>query len=185
MRFITAGACSKLACESRLIERWALVTMATQQINVATICGVTGQAIADLFRWWRAFAPQPSVVDDFGMQLLANGVRPPIVYSCEWIDHWLMGDEVPGPGAVPGNRFEATCGTRAEAALWADRCGVQFPEQHWLAARLREAAEAWRPLVHDGVVVVARQVLGASTTDEEISATLETVAAWVSRLQNS
>ena len=102
------------------------------------------------------------------------------VYFAEWIDRWLTGSTVPGPGAVVGHRFEATCATAVEAAKLAECCGTQWDEQRWLAARLREAAAAWEPLVGPTVVVVLREVLGGSTMDEEVVASLVGVPAWLS-----
>jgi hypothetical protein len=101
------------------------------------------------------------------------------------VARWLMGNEVPGPGAVDGKRFQVTCLSPGQALSWAGQCGSQFPEQQWLASRLREAAEGWVSVAEPLAVVVVREVLGASTTDDEIRAALRGVPNWLSGEQNT
>ena len=115
----------------------------------------------------------------FCQSLRENGTSLPILYFSEWIDRWLMGDHVPGPGMVEGRRFQATCLTREEAIDWAGRCGDQHQEQTWLAARLREAASAWCELADGALIVVVREVLEGSTTDDEVHASLRSLPAWL------
>lgn len=103
----------------------------------------------------------------------------PIVYFCEWVDCWLMGDLVPGPDPVEGRRCQVTCFSTEQAMAWADRCGHQFPEQEWLATRLREAVIAWGGIERRAVVVV-REVFDASTTHEQVEASLGVVPDWLS-----
>jgi hypothetical protein len=91
-----------------------------------------------------------------------------------------MGDWVPGPGAVDGKRFQVACLSPRQTLAWAGQCGGQLPEQRWLAGRLREAAEGWGTVAERRVVVVVREVLGASTTDEELNASLRGVPDWLS-----
>src|SRR4051812_29065180 len=118
--------------------------MATQRLTVASIAGKAGAMIEALFQSWRGTAkPDPAAVDGFCAQLRAHGVALPVLYFGEWVDRWLMGDVVPGPGAVAGRQYQAACLSPAQALQWAERCGEQFPEQQWLASRLREAAGAW------------------------------------------
>src|SRR5262249_3964691 len=129
--------------------------MATQRIIIAKVGGQAGTAVARLFRRWtdtrslgdndyRSSELWPETVcreiDRFAELLRENATDLSVSYFSEWIDHWLMGDEVPGPGAVCGKRFEASCSSPAEAEAWAAKCPEQFPEQEWLATRLREAA---------------------------------------------
>ena len=90
-----------------------------------------------------------------------------------------MGDKVPGPGAVEGRRFEVTCFSPEEAVDWAHRCGNQFQEQEWLAARLREAASAWSGLTDRLIVVLVREVFDASTREEEVQTALGVVPTWL------
>jgi hypothetical protein len=103
------------------------------------------------------------------------------MYFAEWVDRWLMGDLVPGPGAVEGRRFQATCLSPPLALQWADQCGSQVAEQNWLANRLREAASGWCEGAGPYVLVVVREVFGPSATDEELQAAAGTIPAWLSQ----
>jgi hypothetical protein len=93
-----------------------------------------------------------------------------------------MGNLVPGPNAVEGRRFQAACLSPEQAVAWASQCGDQFSEQEWLAARLREAAAGWGTVAEQYAVVVIREVLGGSTTDEEVQASLDSVPEWLASL---
>jgi hypothetical protein len=164
------------------------MAMATQRLTLATVAGDAGRAVGE---WFRACHSTDATsveavpgleIDELGERLRSNGAALPVVYFCEWIDRWLMGDLVPGPGAIAGRRFQVSCLSPEEAVEWAGRCGEQFPEQLWLASRLREAAAAWQPLAGPAVVVVLREVLGASATDEEVLASLRGVPPWLSEL---
>lgn len=152
--------------------------MATQRILIATIAGEAGQKVAGLFRKWHStdgVSEQDAVrsaVDAFAKQLQDRGGIPPVIYYCEWFDLWSMGDLIDFGTVVGGKRFEASCGSRREAMVWAEHYSNQFPEDQWLTMRLREAAEAWQLLAEPAVVVILRQVLGASFTDEEVMASL-------------
>src|SRR5262249_3266120 len=154
--------------------------MATQRLTVATVGGASAVAVAALVRSLRT-ASDPATVDRFCTALREHGMSLPIVYFCEWLDRWLMGDLVTGPEAVEGRQFQATCISPEQALAWADRCPCQFSEQHWLAARLREAAAVWAA-GEPRVVIVIRKALGASTTDEEVKESLRMVPEWLSAL---
>jgi hypothetical protein len=157
--------------------------MATQRLTVATLAGDTASAVLARFEAWRADPdPDPDAVDHIAAALRDNALSLPVVFFSEWVDRWLMGDRLPGPGAVAGRRFEATCFTPAEAMAWAGRCGRQHPEEAWLAARLREAAAAWELVAGPRVVVVLREAVGGSTTDEEVQESLQGVPAWLASL---
>ena len=128
--------------------------MATQHLTVATFAGESAVAVTDLFRLLRTDYDL-AAVDRFCATLRDNGRSLPVVYFCEWVDRWLMGDLVPGPDAAEGRKYQATCLSPEQAIAWAERCGHQFPEQEWLAARfgddwsgrvddLGRRREAWR-----------------------------------------
>ena len=153
--------------------------MATQRLTVATLAGQAAAAVADRFRQWRN-VPAPDALDRFCAAVREHALSLPIVYFAEWVDRWLMGDDVPGPGAVEGRQFQATCLSPAQANAWAARCGSQFVEQGWLAARLREAAAGCGTVADEYAVVVIREAVRPSTTDEEVSAALSGVPAWLS-----
>lgn len=157
--------------------------MATQRLIVATLAGDSADAVAARFRSWAAH-PDAAAVDRFCDGLRKHGNSLPVVYFCEWIDRWLMGNLVPGPGCVDGKRYQATCLTPEEAVSWSERFVQQFAEQEWLAARFREAAAVWGTVTERAVVVV-REVIGASSTDEEVEGSLHTIPAWLSELFGS
>ncbi len=157
--------------------------MASQRLFIATLVGDAAAATGNLFLSWRssASAVDTVAVDRFCAALRDNGTSLPIVYFSEWIDRWLMGDRVPGPGTVEGVRFQSSCFSRKEAIDWAGRCGNQHQEQDWLAARLREAASAWSGVADHVVVAVVREALDGSTLDEEVWASLGVVPAWLAK----
>ena len=153
--------------------------MATQRLTVATLAGHSATAVAAQFERWRS-ASDPAAVDRICGSLCEHSLSLPVVYFAEWVDRWLMGNLVPGPGAVEGRRFQATCLTPAQATEWADECGSQFAEQGWLASRLREAAAGWGGIAEPYSVVVFREAVGASATDDEVQAAADSVPAWLS-----
>jgi hypothetical protein len=152
--------------------------MATQRLTVATLVGESAAVATALVRTWRS-GYDAAVVDRFCDTLRANGLSLPIIYFCEWVDRWLTGDLVPGPGAVDGRRYQVTCLSAEQALAWAGRCGHQFVEQEYLAARLREAAVGWGGDERLAIVIV-REVLGGTTTDDEVEASLSVVPEWLS-----
>jgi hypothetical protein len=145
--------------------------MAKQRLTVAVLVGESAAVVATLFRSWRA-SSDPAAVDRFCVALRENALSLPIIYFCEWLDGWLMGDLVPGSEAVQGGQYQAACFFPEQALALADECGHQFPEQQWLASRLREAATGCGGAEHRSVVVV-REVFGHSTTDEDVKASLD------------
>ena len=153
--------------------------MATQRLTVATLAGQAATAVVAQFERWRS-APDPTAVDRLCASIREHALSLPVVYFAEWVDRWLMGDLVPGPGAVEGRRFQAACLAPAQATAWADRCGSQFAEQRWLASRLREAAAGWGGVAEPYAVVVVREAVGASATDDEVQATARSIPAWLS-----
>ncbi|MBX9579722.1 MAG: hypothetical protein K2X87_05380 [Gemmataceae bacterium] len=152
--------------------------MATQRLTAATLAGPAATAVAARFERWRA-VPDPAAVDQLCETIRGHALSLPVVYFAEWVDRWLMGDSIPGPGKVEGRQVQATCLSPTQATTWADRCGRQFAEQGWLAARLREAAAGWGPRVQPLAVVVTREVVGPMTTDDEVVASLSGVPAWL------
>lgn len=118
-------------------------------------------------------------VNRFCVALREHSLSLSVVYFAEWVDRWLMGDEVPGPDAVEGRRYSAVCLSPEQAMAWADGRANQFSEQHWFASRLREAATAWDADAGK-VVVILREVVGASASDVEVC--MAGVPEWLSAL---
>jgi hypothetical protein len=157
--------------------------VATQRLMLATIIGESATATARLFQSWQTAdqGADPADVDRFCAVLRENGAALPIVYFCEWVDAWLMGDLLPAATAAQGHRFQAACLTPEQAVEWAGRCGHQFPEQDWLASRLREAVGAWDVLAAQRLILLVREVLGGSITDDEVRHSLKIVPDWLRR----
>lgn len=159
-----------------------LRTMAVQRLIIAKITGDAGRAVLNLFAQLRqadADARIADAVDRFCENLRANAYVLPVIYYSEWIDRWLMGDSILLTPPVEGKRFQACCMTSSQALERAAECRTQFPEQEWLSAHLREAAESWKPLVGESTIVLLREVFGPSTLDEEITASLQVVPDWI------
>jgi hypothetical protein len=152
--------------------------VATQRLTVATLAGRAAVAVSARFEQWRS-APDIEAVDRMCASLREHALDLPMVYFAEWVDRWLMGDLVPGPGAVEGRRSQATCLSPTEALGWAGRCGSQFAEQGWFAGRLREAAAGWGGVGEPYAVVVVREAVGASATDDEVQAAADRLPAWL------
>jgi hypothetical protein len=159
----------------------------TQRMTLATVAGEAARVISGLFDRWRALAGdeehnerRSQEIDTFCSQLRANGHARQVLYFTEWIDTWLLGNVLLGPQPFWARRFQTASFSREEAKAWAERCGEQFQEQVWLAARLREAAQVWQPLPSaPSVVVVIREVLGVSISDEDIIPSLGVVPSWL------
>src|SRR5262245_22846438 len=132
--------------------------MATQRIVVATIAGESAGNVEATYREWQE-RPDQSAIDQFCVALREHGMSLPVVYYCEWADHWLMGDMIAEPW-VTGKRYSFACLTPETAQAWSAKCVRQYQEQEWLLCRLREAADGWEGLVKQRILVVVREVLG-------------------------
>lgn len=158
--------------------------MATQRLSIATIAGEAADIIASRFVHWR-HSPDTSAIDSFCDALRNQGHTLPVIYFCEWIDYWLMGDMVPGPDAIEGRQFQIACLTPEQAQAWSDSVGNQHQEQEWLATRLREAAKEWGVIADKRMIVVIREVLGPSASDEEVQISLNNVPEWLSAFRSA
>jgi len=149
-----------------------------QRMTVATLAGDAADA-AFAFFLALGTSSDPVALDAFCDAVNDNRLSLPIVYFCEWVDRWLMGDRVPGPAAQQGKQYQASCMTPAEANAWAEKCGTQFQEELSFAARLREAALGWGTVTDRYALVVTRDVLHISTGDDEVEASLSGVPSWL------
>ncbi len=157
--------------------------MATQRLTVATLTGAAAEAVADQFAGWRT-TPNPVAVDQFCLGLRDHAPSLAVAYFAEWVDRWLMGDLVPGPGTVEARQFQATVMSPEQAVTWAARCRDEVREEKWLATQLRTAREAATDTKWD-VVVVVREVTGPSATDEEIRAAADLMPNWLRSREKS
>src|SRR5262245_172822 len=128
----------------------------TQLVTVVSIGGTAGVLIAKLFDQWRSAvnAIDRDRVDRLCESVCAHKAELPILHFCEWIDHWLSGNDLPGPGAVEGKVFSATSLTPNQAFELAGKINKQFDEQIWFGTRLREAADRWDKLVESRIILI-------------------------------
>jgi hypothetical protein len=64
--------------------------------TVATLAGQAAHAVAARSQQWHAI-PDAEAVDRLCVSLRENALSLAILYFAEWVDRWLMGDDVPGP----------------------------------------------------------------------------------------
>lgn len=152
--------------------------MATQRLTIAVIAGESAAAVVARFRSLESH-PDAAALDRFCAALRANGLSLPIVYFCEWLDHWLMGDMVPEPGLLEGKKYQAFCFSPGQAATWARQCRSLNPEEKWLAFRLQESAVAWELVAQNRAIVLVRESVGPSTTDDDVKKSLKIVPQWL------
>jgi hypothetical protein len=182
--------------------------LATQRITVAKIGGVAADIVIRRLREWSAArqtadwnswsADQwPKHVreqaGEFANQLRAHALAPPVIHFIEWADMWSMGDlfsrwltlpESPSPFVVYSHQFEIYgYGLPDEGRLdkYLGTAGPQqFWESDWYIRRLREAIEAWHALAERAVLVVLRQAIDVSVSDEAVSLSLTKIPDWLS-----
>jgi len=90
-----------------------------------------------------------------------------------------MGDALPGPSKREGKDFQFAVFDRVSALDWAKRCGDQFEEEAWFAARLNEAVAVREIIIADRAIIVIREVLGCSTSDDEVRDSLSSIPSWL------
>jgi hypothetical protein len=182
--------------------------MASQCITIAKIGGISGDVVLQRFREWSAArqTDDPSLsspeqwpenlrkeADEFAERLRAHGFAPPVVHFVEWSDTWSMGDlfkrwltpaDGPMPYAMHANLYEIFAyGLPDENRLGhylASAGPQQWTETDWFVRRLHEAVEAWEARVDRAVIVVLRRVVDGSVLDEQVTASLQNAATWLS-----
>lgn len=181
--------------------------MATQRITVAKIGGAASEAVALRFREWAKLRrlDKPNEVsssqwpsdardsaDRFVSSLRANAMVPPVIHFAEWIDLWSMFDTfrrwlTPPDGAEPGyihtGRSELYCYALPDggrlASYLAEAGSQQWRETDRHIWHLREAVRAWETLVDRSVIVVLREAIDGSVSDEEVSTSQKVIPAWL------
>jgi hypothetical protein len=168
--------------------------MATQRLVLLKIVGESGRVVAERCRAW--VARQSAAPDDLDLKneigrfaevLDAQRTELPVVYYSGWLDRWSTGQDFSTPfterggvALVSAGRFTDIYATdRPADMLTLPVQGWQFAEQTLLASRLREAATEWDSLVSEGALVLLRQVVGASTGDDEITTAATIVPGWL------
>jgi hypothetical protein len=154
--------------------------MPTQRMTIATLTGLAASTVMDQFEQWQTY-PDPLALDKLCESIPSNAEALSIIYFNQWIDCWLMGNDLCGPDALDGKRFQLTCITATLAKEWAARCGKQFAEHQWLATRLTEAADCRGDLAQPYAVLVIREVIGPSRSEDEIQDAANTLPAWLTQ----
>jgi hypothetical protein len=173
--------------------------MAAQRIVLSKVAGAAAVHIRTQFQRWQSAligcgkeAPPGSHeipvsvrnrIDQFANALREHAAQPPVVYYSEWADLWSGGDLLPGlyspePVTISGTRVEACCHEADQVQAAIARL-PQTQEEAWLQARLREALDAWQELLDDQVLIVIREPLGGSVTDDGLTASLTGVPEWL------
>jgi hypothetical protein len=171
------------------------------------LAGVGSDWIADRLESWAAqrttdsaceWSPEqwPETVrrqaDHFASQLRDHATPPPVMHSVEWIDRWsgfdLFHRWLPPGGKFPklmvlGDRFEVY-GYRLpdDGQLLnhlSEALNLQWQEQEWFVSHLREAIKAWDGLIDRCLILVLRDVIGASVEDEDIVEGLAKMPRWL------
>ena len=119
-------------------------------------------------------------LDKFVLRLKAHQADFPVCYYCEWIDTWSMGDEFEGSLRVVGQRFEVTCFSPEEAVERSKQIRGEWREQKWMAARLKEASDAWPGGAELSTILLIRELLGPSADENELRIASEGVPLWLS-----
>ena len=181
--------------------------MATQRITIAKLAGVAADLVTQRFRKWSAarqaanpkewssdqWPPQVrALADELVDQIRSHSTCPPVLHYIEWIDMWAMGDlfdcwltppDCPYPHFVFTDNLQVYAyplpdGGRLARHL-ANAGAQQFQEYDWYVQRLREAVAAWDQLVDHAILVVVRDVVGATVTDDQIRDSLTTAPDWL------
>ncbi len=97
---------------------------------------------------------------------------------------WLTPPNSPRPVGVHANRFEIFAYVLPDGGRLGDYLAAagpqQFAETDWFVARLREAVSAWEKLAARATLVVLRNVLSGLALDDEVTASLNAPAPWLS-----
>jgi hypothetical protein len=181
--------------------------MATQRLIVIKVAGIATDSVMSCVSRWSA-ARTTSSQSEWGPEQWPDSVRQeidrfvetlrthaailPILYYTEWVDMWSMGDVFGHrlntsrdcrPTQLYGIRYEVYCHELAQLRRLNSSSSLidahASDETRWYFARLKEAADAWAPLVDRAVVLVIRQSLGGLVEDHEIEASLLEVPDWL------
>ena len=164
-----------------------------QRFLIATIAGKAAETIRFRFERWLGLPEDSEALAKelkrFLKDLRANADLPPVLFCCEYVDMWSMGDlfNQAGLKSVMASNLQVACHPLPDGGKlirhveqWL-RGGTQFDEQRWFGMVLREATARWQKLWEKAAVVVVRQVIGATVQDEVVKASLMAVPEWLQR----
>ena len=180
--------------------------MAIQEWTIVKLVGPAATDAADRFdRWWKARgsddpnsfgADQWSVsirreASEYVSTLVEHRWGMPVAYFSQHVDLWTMGGGIVGrrPGEPEPEVWHDT------GQLWCHRLPdggkliqcwrpverAQFQEGEWLARRLLEAAEAYDKLWPVAVLLVNRNSIGVSPSDDELKLAAAKLPTWIGR----
>lgn len=182
--------------------------MATQRITLIKVGGCSADYIEQKLQSWVAARTADKIddwspeqlpldirqqADDLADRLIANSSLPPVIHFVSWIDQWSMGDLVPGwltsPDGSPllflqTDRYEIY-GYPLPDEKQLIRSLKRVGDQQWdeidcYRRRLKEAVVAWQKIIDRSIIVVLREVLGATVLDEEVVESLSQLPEWLS-----
>lgn len=182
-----------------------------QTITIIKICGKATNAVVSLFQQWlrghtlggaaeESLASFRAELKSFVECLRANATSLPILFYCEYLDAWSMGDIIdrfltPTHGnqllRASVDEYDIACYALPDHDVLASSLSAILgreliksesgQEEYWFARLLYEAVLSWQTISPTGAVVVIRHIVGPSVTDEEAIASLESVPAWLRR----
>ena len=180
------------------------IAVASQRLTIAKIGGKAAQAASRQFRDWRQARlvenpneweteQWPETVrrraDSWADNLRQQGHEPPVVFFAEYVDLWSFCPPFRflakhGLIQMMADRHELFCidlpfSKDLTRQLEQLRTHGQWDEDRFFGMVTLEAASAWNKLVDTAVLIFVRQVVAGSATDEEVSASLETVPDWI------
>jgi hypothetical protein len=182
--------------------------MATQRIRIVKVGGTAADVVIRRIREW-SLARQSRAenewsseqwsadirkrADELAERLRSHAFVPPIIHFVEWVDTWSGGDVFhrwlmpPGreePLVIYADQFELFAYPVSDGGHLFGRLSGAQRQQQWtesrlLVRRLQEAIEAWQELADRAVVVVLRQVVQGTLSDEAVAACLKSVPDWL------
>lgn len=115
----------------------------------------------------------------------------PVAYFNQHIDHWSAGDQIQShlggaKARVWHDAGELWCYRLPDRGRLIKQNGsaaksAQFAESEWLANRLIEAARAYDKVWPMAVLLINRQAVAASLTDEELKSNAAKLPKWIGR----
>ena len=139
-----------------------------------------------------------SEMDRLVADLRKHADRLPAIFFCEYVDTWSMGCHfefwlrprpTKGPLHVASKRFDLylyALPDRGALQNWLRR-GLRLKrvrernpqEQQWFVSNLLAAATSWEGMVRSSALIVVRECVGETVSDERLLESLKTAPAWL------
>ena len=182
------------------------LALAIQQWTILKLVGPAAEDASGRFdRWWKArrsddlscFTPDDWAASvrrsaaTYFVRLIEHRWEMPVAYFSQHIDLWSAGGQIQchlggAKAHVWHDAGELWCYRLPDRGKLAKRNGSaakssQFAESEWLAKRLIEAARAYDKLWPEAVLLINRQAVTASPTDEELKSNAAKLPKWIGR----